>query len=566
MGFLTKVVIDSVTVRDDSSNEKKVINWEYEKTNDTIISQLSMEVLASINDLVTLTVGQTVEIWGGFTNSDDTKLFSGFISKAEPEGGIVKLTCMDKMWNLVRRNVNTVYEETGPQAGVISAIAKDLIETYGGLTASVQATGTETGKTVGEFRCDNTDIWGRLMALAKAVDYQIFYDAVNDTVHFEPKGFTDSGETITVGKEIVEIPKWTNDTSRLVNDLRVDGALSLTQTRFPIGTGVGQINVTTDFDTDGIVLTKTPESVELIMDASTPPTEVKIGGTKDASSGHFYYVDTLNKKIVPKTGTTFTTNHYAIVNYTWYAPSPIHQINQSSIDTYGLSEKAITLNDVQTVADAEARTTEILSKLSTPFLLGSFKVLNNSLTSFGVGDRIVIVDTVNNPNVNSELIINKQRLVYPGNVQEIDVGDEGLKLKDWQINVEERLKRIEEQLSLKNQDLILELRDFSNSLTISPRYRKITTTNIAGDTMIWGSDDFGIWGTAKWGSTANISFVLGNISAAILGTSKLGSQSSEPVDHFISQYQDTYTETFIDDDFEDSSSTATWIGDGELIL
>ena len=76
--------------------------------------------------------------------------------------------------------------------------------------------------------------------------------------------------------------------------------------------------------------------------------------------------------------------------------------------------------------------------------------------------------------------------------------------------------------------------------------------------MIGGSDDFGIWGTAKWGSTANISFVLGNSQAAILGTSKLGSQSSEPVDHFISQYQDTYLEEFIDDDFEGSNTTATW--------
>jgi len=162
-------------------------------------------------------------------------------------------------------------------------------------------------------------------------------------------------------------------------------------------------------------------------------------------------------------------------------------------------------------------------------------------------------------NINQSLVVTKQVIKYPGVYQELTVGDESIRLADWQINVESRLKRIEESLSLSNQDLILELIDIQQSIQMTPRYRWIKEANIAGDTLIWGSTPFGVWNTGKWGATANISFVLGNTSAAILGTSKLGSQVSAQVNRFIQQYQNDYEETFIDDDFEDTDGTGTWL-------
>lgn len=537
--MLCKVVIDGVTVRDDSSTEKKVLSWEYERTSENIISELTMTLLSSVEDLVSLIPGKVIQIWTGFTTSTDVKTFDGFIAEVSPNGGRVDLTCYDKMWDLVRKNVNTVYESSGPQAGVISAIAKDLIETYGGLTASVVDTGTVEGKVIDEFRCDHTDIWERLTALAKAVDYQLLYDPVNDVVCFEPQGFSDSSLTLTVGTEILGVPKWNNDTSKMVNDLRVDGAVSQTQLRLPNGTGFGTIGTTSNFETTGIVLDKTPENVELILDASSPPITVKLGGTKDSSSGHFYYVDRENKKVVPAEGSSFPTEN-AIINYTWLAPSPIHQISQTSIDTYGTWEKQITLTDIQTVADAEARTTEILSKFSIPFLIGEILVKSANTISLNVGDRVNIIDQVSTPNINSELVITKQVIKYPGSNQEITVGDEAIRLADWQINVEERLKRIEEQLSLKNQDLILELRDFFSEATLQPRYRILQTRDTSTDAL-WDRET---WDASVWDEDYDNSMV----------------------DNSIQQYLDIYTENFIDLDFKDDSTDATWTGNGELVL
>ena len=566
MVYLTKVQINSITIKDDSSgtDPNVLFEWEYERKSGSEISEFTMETTTAVNSLVTLTVGQTIEIWAGWTTSTDKKIFSGYISSFSPEAGKIKFVCKDKMWDLIRNNVNKVYEESGTQAGVISAIAKDLIETWGGLTADVQTTGSATGETIAEFRCTSTDIWERLVALANAVNYIIYYDAVNDTVHFEQGGLTDSGVTLTVGSNITAVPSWINDTSRMVNDLRVDGAVSNTQIRLPFPTGTGQIATTTNFDTTGIVLDKTPESVELLMDAANPPVTTKQGGTKDASSDHFYYVDKQNKTIVPATGTTFTTDHYAIVNYTWLAPAPIHQTNPESIATYGKWEQTTTLSDIQSISDAEARTSQILAHFSVPFLLGELLVDNTADPGIELGDKVLVIDEVSSPNINKEFVITSQILSYPGTTQEVIVGDESIKLADWQLDVETRLKRIEELLSLQNQDLILELYDFSNNIQVEPRYRKIQYKNVAGESLIYGSTDFGIFGTAKWGSVAKTSFILGGALTSVLGTSLLGSLSSEDVDHYIEQYLDTYTEEFIDEDFLDTTS-GTW-GSGSLIL
>jgi len=534
-----KIQIDGVTIKDDSSSSDPnlLTTWEYERTSEIEISELNFNVLKTIGDLVTLTSGKSVSCWMGHTTSTDEKIFEGYISKHKVVNGIIEITCKDKMWDLVRLNVNKVYEESGPQSGQISAIAKDLIETYGGLTSDEVATGTADGETIAEFRCDHTDIYERLRVLAKAVDYQLWYDAVNDTVHFEPRGYNDSGETLTVGTEIVGLPEWENDTSLMVNDLRVDGAVAETQTRFPIGTGVGQIGTTADFDTTDITLTKTPQSVELIMDASTPPTEVKVGGTKDSSSGHFYYVDTENKKIMPTEGTSFTSSHYAIVNYTWLAPAPIHQYNASSIATYGKFEKQTTLLDIKSVADAEVRTAEILAKFSSPFLVGDLAVKNLSTLTYKVGDKVTVIDSISSPNIDQQFVVTRETIKYPSSLKEIVVGDMGIRLADWQINVEDRIKKLEENTALQNQDLLLELVDFSNEEIIEPRYRQIIK-----ETMTDGDN-----------------FILGHPSMGILGTDLLGRQADASENHFIQQYEDIYTEDFIDDDFEGTGG-ATWTG------
>src|SRR3990167_10316611 len=69
-----------------------------------------------------------------------------------------------------------------------------------------------------------------------------------------------------------------------------------------------------------------------------------------------------------------------------------------------------------------------------------------------------------------------------------------------------------EKVRVVNENLIVEIR------------------SIAGNTMIWGHSTFGIWGSNNWGNTANTSFILGHSLSGVLGTAKLGSQSSDYVE------------------------------------
>ena len=541
---LTKVIINSITIKDSngSPDPSKLISWEYEK-DDEAISEAEIIVPRNINDLVDVNNGQTVEIWSGWTTSTDKRYFYGYIDNIKPDGATIKITCKNEMIKLVRKSVNHVYDSSvDTSAGEVSEIVEDLIETYGGMTGTVQPSGTEEGKRVDQFKCINNDIFERINSLKKALDWDLYYNDSDRIVYFEPLGYNDSGKTLTVGTEIVGMPEWDFDDSNMINDLRVDGATSQTTI-----TETGRIGTTTGYATTGITLNYTPDSVELYMDAATPPTTQKTGGTKDSTSGHFYYIDRESKKVMPTTDTTFTTDHYAIVNYLWSAPAPIHMKNQTSIDTYGIKQKQIELSDVSSVADAESRATSILSKRSVPFITGKLLVKSESANIPNRGELINIVDTktskVNALTLSGEYVVSSIKYKFPSAVEEIEVGDKIWRLADWQTTTEERLKRIEDQF-VRNQDVLLELVDIKNdtAIKVEPRYNKVIT-----ETMVDGSN-----------------FILGHSSQGLLGSDVLGRQADASTDHFIQQFENLYTEDFIDSDFEDTNGTASWSTTGSV--
>lgn len=110
---------------------------------------------------------------------------------------------------------------------------------------------------------------------------------------------------------------------------------------------------------------------------------------------------------------------------------------------------------------------------------------------------------------------------------------------------------------LKKTDEVLRNRELSTL---------IYTKSIAGDTMIWGNPDFGIWGSYKWGNSANTSFILGHSIAGILGTCKLGSQASVNVLASVTNPNQQFIENFKTTTFKDTGvTTADWaVISGEL--
>lgn len=556
---LTKVIINSITIKDDdgSPDPKKLFRYEILDESENEIGEAIISCPKSVYDLVEPQVGQVVQIYRGSSTSTDLRVFYGFVSQVKPRGGVIEIVAKNELWDLIRKNVNKVYDSSiDASAGEGSEIAEDLIETYGGLSATVVATGTTDGKKIDQFKCINTDIWERVQALKKAFNYQIRYDAAAREVHFEPRGYNDSGKTITIGTEVLNVPDWDYDSSKLVNNLQVDGATILTELRFPETNGAyGRIGTTTNFNSTDITLPNTPEIVKLTMDSSDPPTTLKIGGSKDGSQGNFYYVDKENKKVKPVTGTMFTTDDYAFVDYTWAAPAPIAMRNETSITAYGEFEKQLTFSDISSIQDAEARAVEIMARFSTPLISADLMLRNVAALNLKVGDLVTVVDNISQPPVNRTLVVVRRKINYPGDVEELSVGDAPLRVVDWQMQTEERIKRLEEEL-IRNQDLNVQLIQIENTTssnnvkTYYPRWKIIYSQayTSADNTMIWDNPDHGIWNTDNWATDAN--------------PDGFDDAAYDFVQSFDQGTANKWNEEFIDTDFKGSATTATWSGSG----
>lgn len=96
--------------------------------------------------------------------------------------------------------------------------------------------------------------------------------------------------------------------------------------------------------------------------------------------------------------------------------------------------------------------------------------------------------------------------------------------------------------------------------TVRPRYlvTKQITKSIAGS-MIWGSEEFGVWGTSEWGSTSGSSFILNSEEFGVLGQNKLGAGGSEEALWSVLPRNNVYQEFFSQDEFINTTNTTASI-------
>jgi len=550
-----------------------MVSWEYPRFTQNQVSEIKMIFSLDVNNSVTLEVGQQLEVWRGWTNDDDEKIFNGYINKFEIQGNIVKITAKDKLWDLVRLSVNKVYDkDVDASAGKISDIFIDLVTTYGLLTAdgtTVQDSGTVL--ILNKFFCRQTDIFERIQALADMLNWQFYYKASDDKVYFEPKGYTNSSVTLKINpadttNNILQLPKWNKNTSKMINKLTIFGASVLVDDQY---TDVG----------DGGTTVYTLSNIPVNMVNVTVNGVKQVGGIEDVTTTPDYVIDSEKKQI------TFTVAppiaHAIVVDYQYNVPTPVVRRVQSSIDSYGTHQSQMTLTDVQDVIDAERRGQEILSHFSEPFYSSKLKQrVPTAADVVNAGETVAVLDNANTPNINQNFIVNKVIVRFPNRFDEIHVGESEVSVDEVVYGLANKIKRLEE-LNTKDQDILTHVEDIVADVRYRNRYFKFTEQNISGNSgiydhplfglydtafydsgagMIWGHSDpnFSDWGTAKWGNVL-ISFILGHTGAGILGTSTLGSTVSQEVISRMIQENLIYTELFYDTDFSDTSeTTATW--------
>jgi len=460
-------------------------------------------------------VYHTVELWRGVTTSTENKLFSGEIVVFKKDSINIDCDVADNLQKAIRRTVTKSFDkDIDTEAGVMSEIFKTLINDYTDLTAdatSVVSSGTVNVLT--KFICNNVSVFEKLKELADILDWQFYYNPSTDLVHFEPKGTPSSGETLTVGTNVVKRPTWSYDKSVLCNKLKIIGAEEITET-----TENGQVGVTAGYTTTEVQLNNSPYSVKVYSDAANPPTTLRTGGN-EVTESYEYNIDKVNKKILWNTGTYAPlANQFVSVRYSYKLPRPILVKNQISIDNYTLHEKKFYAKDLQDISDLEIYAKKYIVKYKSPFLSSRLKVVD--IANLYPGQTVQAIDS--NANIDQELLVVSIQINYPYIPDEVSVSDKQLRLSNWGSEISDRINKLEESTSQED-EILTHIFDYDRTMEHNRQTIKIAKRS--------------------YSETSSNLFILGSTKYGVLGTNKLGNISGEVYD---TAYVWNYDSTFID--------------------
>ena len=526
---ISKITLDGIDITN------YVISWKVEKKYNKNITPAEIVMNKNVRNVVTLTesaAGMPVTIQRGVSSATEYYVFRGSVEKSDITGGFLKLICKDRLQEVIYSQVIYSYDiDVDDEAGIISDIFKDLINRFTPLFAdnnSVQSTGS-TFK-LNKFIANNESVYKKCEELAKSLDWQFYYKPSDNAVYFEPKGYTNSGITLTVGTNVVRVPKWQYDSTQLFNIVKLYGSEYEVET-----TESGQVGVTSGWTTSEVPLTYTPVSVKIFADAGTPPTTLLTGGVSGSTSGTFHYtVDKDEKKIKWETSAV-SASDYVEVRYSFMRQIPIQARSSESITAYRL-ERPITLYNSQLFnqADTEEFARRKVQKNKDPFVYTKLRVID--VANLEVGQTVRVIDSINGEDRN--LLVNTVVMKYPYTFDEVEVGDKIPRTSDWFINTMDRI----ENLEVKNQredDILNHLEDFNPAPIAEMRYFQGKLKDITGNIVgIWDHTTMGIWDTAIWGGV-------------ISGTTDSNKR--------MIQGNLTYRELLYDTTFRDSTNTTgTW--------
>lgn len=502
--MLTDVKIDSISIG------QYLREYQVKRTYGHQIAVFESIVVNKIIDLVSdLRTGHQIEVWRGWATDNyvvqsstltvdidigwqdvddmtatNTKIFDGWVEIYKKEGGHFRINGFDKLREAATKQVTATYLDSGPQAGKISEIFKDLITTYAGLTAdstTVQDSGTTI--TIKKFVCDNRTIMEACRKLANAINWQFYYRADTNKVYFEPKGYTENSNILTIGTNVKHVPRWEDNNSKMINKVTVRGE-SVEPEATELESGDGS---TTEFTLDWV-----PNNVKVYL-AGT----LQEGGSEEASrSSVDYYIDRVNQKIIFVVAPPVAVDNVEI-RYSYFKPvCAVVRRNQASIDLYGEHHTIFTLSDLKGAADAETRAIKVLERYAYPFKTSIIRVVDFKDTlGLDVGQKIRVIDSYSD--IDSMFVISKFIIHYPNKFNILNIGELSAMSGDIEWVLQDRLKRLEEQM-FENQDLLRNVQDLKTDAKFKRKSLTIQTRDVQD------------------------SFVLGDSTRAILGTSALG--------------------------------------------
>jgi hypothetical protein len=446
-----------------------------------------------------LNPGSECTIQRGTNISNLIYIFRGYITAVAPQSTQVSIEMSNKLWILQQRQVTKSFDiNIDAEGGNISEILYTLVTQYGGLNAD-NTTIVDSGTTYAltKFICRNDVVFERIMKLVDVLDWQFYYNPIDDKVYFEPLGyrtydgvltFTPTSSTIAP----INMPELSQDFKNLYNRITVNGAKQL-DTRTS--------NFTGDAITQNFTLPFTPLQTEI-----TVAGVLKKRGTFGSSDAFDYYVDeTLNKvsfAAAPAGGAAIVIKYSAMVPVPVVVDDPVSITSYCPVNgTTGAQtpfEKTFTYNDIINVDDAITRARKLLTYYATPLVGYNCDVLQ-SIPLFYPGYSVEVQDDLNN--YTGTLVCKTIVRRYPEPYDSITLCDKRVFRDQQNTDIYTRIDLLEKE-SLRNTGVLVHIKQATRNYTWEKRSLKFSRRLVTGNQLIWDHITQGFWDTYKWASSS----------------------------------------------------------------
>lgn len=423
-----------VSLRGTNLASDELVGWSVtqSRSKNYYTSNATVEISTAAYDSLVPELNDQMIIKRGPTTGSEYTIFRGKIHviKNDESRGIVSISLRDPLYDLQNDLLTTSFDASiDTEAGVVSAIAQTVIE-GGGLTANV--TSSSDYPVRNRYVINKEPRYEVLKDLASFLNWTLYFDHENDQVNFEPLGLNEYGTDLIVGTNVINLPVWETDKTKMRNYIYVDGAFETdwkTETFSVAGSE-------TEF-----TLTDEPLTTEVLIDGTK-----QVRGIPGSTDPYDYYVKQESKQIIfpsDPSGTTMTVNYEAKI------PITIEGGNWESIDRYGRQDDNFNFKDIVDVDDAEYRHNYLLEALGWPIISGKMHVIN--IHDLNVKHVAHAID--NNKGVDAWLPVESIMYTYPEPFDIVSLGDRPYDFNDVLNNLNKRL-RTQENLETQNQQLL----------------------------------------------------------------------------------------------------------------
>ena len=475
----------------------------------------------------TFTIGNDIEIYADVdTNPPTTKIFKGILENIDyPSTGLdeqVKISGRDYTARMMDRTVEPEVYDNLPAGSIV----KDIINKY---TDDITVNNVDNSSTtIQRITFNHTPVFDAVKKLADLAGYSFYIDNDKD-LHFKEKSTDSSGYTFDNSNVINANIKQRRDT--VFNEIWVygDRYLSSLKEEFTAGSPLG-----------GSVFDLTYKPHNTRVDIGSPITSFTrqkggiYGLNEIPSSGTDYLVNYNDRQIIFISGTSLgyssipSSGNFVTVNFDRSLPIIKVGRDNNSIAKYGKRIKKIVDKELRDPATAQDRLVYELNENNEPKIEGLVDIKGIvditptqtaiiNLPHQGINNKTYEIleadyefDTFHNA---TERVL---RLKVNKKIEDIT---------DTIKNLINEVRTIQSQ-DIDNSDILSRFEFAIGSVGITQNKNNIYTRSIAGSTLVYGNQVFGIWNSYKWGDTTTSSFVLGTV-GAVLGVNKLGTQLSE---------------------------------------